>query len=29
MSVTDNVFTGSIPPLYGQYLGSLLFLAVT
>jgi hypothetical protein len=29
MSVTDNVFTGSIPPLYGQYLGSLLFLPVT
>ena len=28
MSVTDNVFTGSIPPLYGQYLGSLLFLPV-
>ena len=27
MSVTDNVFTGSIPALYDQYLGSLLFLA--
>jgi ubiquinone/menaquinone biosynthesis C-methylase UbiE len=25
MSVTDNVFTGSIPALYDQYLGSLLF----
>jgi hypothetical protein len=23
--VTDNVFTGSIPALYDQYLGSLLF----
>jgi hypothetical protein len=29
MSVTDNVFTGSIPALYDQYLGSLLFLPVT
>jgi hypothetical protein len=28
MSVTDNVFTGSIPALYDQYLGSLLFPAV-
>ena len=25
MSVTDNVFTDSIPALYDQYLGSLLF----